>query len=212
MKRRLAEMRVLLMAERRKAGVLGLLLLVLAGALVKSLVSVGPSASEAALPVGATEAEAVAAAGQDAFSRTVAQVDAPRGSSIVRVARAARVDRDLFALDGAHFPPPAQVEDPKSVAQESRVTAIESPAPSVDEDRARTESRVRSAADRLRLRSVIVGQRPIAVFEVKGDRQRAVVRLGESIDGFVLAEVFSDSVVLEMDSVRVRITLVKPDR
>lgn len=209
---RLRETWVLLMADRKKAGVLGLLLLVLAVVGVKSFVRLGPETTTAALTGGSPTAETVAAAGQDAYSRTVASIEAVRNGGIVRVARPSRVDRDLFALDHAYFPPPAQPESVRPAAQDSRITPVESSAPTVDEVRARAESRVRSEADGLRLRSVIVGSRPIAVFEIKGDRQRAVVRVGESIGGFVLAEVFSDSVVLEKESVRVRVSLAKPDR
>lgn len=211
MRARLAELKVLLAADPKKAGVLGLLLVVLLVFGIKAVIPLGPKSTTAAI-TASTNAETVAAAGQDAYSRTVASIESVRGGGIVRVARPARLDRDLFELDNEYFPLPAQPESVTVPVQDSRVTPVESTAPSVDEVRARAESGVRSEAERLRLRSVIVGSHPIAVFEVKGDRQRAVVRVGESVGGFVLVEVFSDSVVMEKDSVRVRVSLAKPDR
>jgi len=209
---KLSELWVLLAADRKKAGVLGLLMVVLLVVGVKAVIPLGPKNSDAALAQGSTNAETVAAAGQDAYSRTVASIEALRAGVIVKVDRPARLDRDLFALSHEYFPLPAQPESVSGGVQDSRVTPVESSAQSVDDERARAETRVRSEAASLRLRSVIVGSSPIAVFEVKGDRQRAVVREGESVRGFVLVEVFSDSVELEKESVRVRVSLAKPDR
>ena len=88
---------------------------------------------------------------------------------------------------------------------------VEARPENADEVRARISARVEEQAGLLKVRSIVLGQNPNAVVESKG-RVRQVVRIGQVIDGFTLVEVVADSIVLEMDSVRVRLSLARPER
>lgn len=210
MKRKLRELWVVVTDDRRKATALAALLLVLAVMGVKTMVDgAGPRGSRAALK--GDSASSVADAGQDAVTRTMAALGGGPASRVISLAPTPRLSRNLFALDESHFPLPVQTEPLRTSPKTSTDATVEARPENADEVKARVIARVEEQAKSLRLRSTLLGQSPIAVIESKG-RERNVVRIGQVVDGFTLVEVATNSVLLEMESVRVRLTLARPER
>lgn len=193
-----------LTADRRKAAVLGVLLTCLGVVGVKTLLKIGPSASNAADRNGGEDDPSNL--GGSAISRTLAALERVRGQKLTEARVAPRLSRNLFAVDEGYFPPPAQVvrnPPPMNVTPPPRIEPVE---PTADEARAMIVAEIRDEAQRLTLRSVIVGQHPLAVIEMPG-RGRSVLQPGKIIRGFRLVEVKSDSVLLDKEGVRVRLWL-----
>ncbi len=220
MKRRLQGLWIVITDDRKKAGVLGSLLLILLAFGVKTLV-MGSRPGGASAAIGRSGESAVTAVGQNAVSRAIASLGNGSSRGVITLAASPRLSRDLFAFDEGYFPPPPQPVSSSPSAQTdpggppSRAlgqSAIDERAENAEERQARLEARVRKEADALRLRSVVLGTNPIAVIEVPGKRQRRVVPLGREIEGFRLEEVAGNSVVLEMDSVRVRLSLFRIEK
>jgi len=70
------------------------------------------------------------------------------------------------------------------------------------------ERAVREEASRLQLSSTMVGANPIAVFQVGGTNgSRAVLRVGETIEGFELVGVSARSAVLSKNEIRVELSI-----
>jgi hypothetical protein len=132
-------------------------------------------------------------------------------SRVISLAPTPRLSRNLFALDESYFPRPSQTEPLRVLPKTSAGSAFQERAENADEVRARASARIEELAKSLKLRSIVLGQSPLAVIETKG-RERNVVRVGQEIDGFTLVEVATNSVVVEMESVRVRLTLARPER
>lgn len=210
MSRKVRELWVVVTDDRRKATVLAALLIVLVGMAVKTLViGSGPRGSKAALK--SDSVASVAAAGQDAVTRTMAALGGGPTSRVISLAPTPRLSRNLFALDESHFPLPVQTEPERVSPKASTNAKVEVRPENADDLKAQEVARVEERAKSLRLRSIVLGHSPIAVIENKA-RERNVVRVGQSVDGFTLEEVAANSVLLEMESVRVRLTLARPER
>lgn len=210
MKGKLREFWVVVTDDRRKATVLGALLLLLMGLGVKTFFDgPGPRGSDAAIK--RDPGSNVTDAGQNAVTRTMVALGGGPSSRVISLAPTPRLSRNLFSLDESYFPRPAQTEQPRVSSKGSSAPVIEARLENADELKARSVARVEEQARSLRLRSIVLGQNPIAVIESK-DRARNVVRIGQAIDGLTLMEVVTNSVVLEMDGVRVRLSLARPDR
>lgn len=198
-------------AEPRKAWTLMALcgLLTVSGG--RAMLKLGPSAGRAAPPGGAADATSVVAEGQTAVSRALASIEAAQAGGMIRVPAAPRASRNIFALEDAHFPRPAQTAPIQPEAAESPMPVVESPAESADAVRTRKEAAVAESARLLILRSVVVGRNPVAVIEKTGG-SRHLVGPGQEIEGFVLNEVGADWAVMTKDGVRVKLLLSVQDR
>ena len=203
MNRRLASLWQLLMEDRKKAGVLAFLLVLLTGVAIKTLLPFGPNASRAGQDRDGTTSPTQV--GQSALSRTIDLLTRLRSSQLVEVAQSPRLSRNLFAVDEHRFPPP-EVPDPTPDPPPDLNPTVDPPIEDADEIRAREIAQIRLEAEVFRLRSVVVGQSPLAVIELPG-KGRSVIPLGGTLNGFKIVEVTTESVVLEKDEVRVRLWL-----
>jgi hypothetical protein len=198
MKRTVAEWKILIAAERKKAGALGVLVVVMAVLGVRqAMPSMRPSSARA---------EDRSSAGE---SRTGSELDSPvmpRGP-VVRVPRPAPVQRDLFRFDPISFPNPPETSPPDPVEQKSVDAADEESVPEVTESPAARVARVRSASGLLRIRSVMFGTSPMAVIEFPDGKRSAtrLVRPGDRVMGFLVEEIGAGAVWLEMDGERVEL-------
>ena len=138
-------------------------------------------------------------------------IEAAQAGGTIRVPLRPRASRNIFALDDAHFPRPAQTSPIQAKAAETPMPVVESPSESADAVRARKEAVVAESARLLVLRSVVVGRNPVAVIEKSGG-SRSLVGPGQEIEGFVLMEVGADWVVMEKDGVRIKLILSVHDR
>jgi len=211
MRSTIAHLKVLLAAEKKKAGVLGVLLLMLVVVGVRATLQAGPSKARAATASQERRAAAAAAEAEKAASGNTAR----RARPPVTVERPRPLRRDLFLLSEAYFPLPSQTEPPAGMPPKSGSSNVEAavrkPAGPVMEQSA--EERVQKEAGSLRLRGTLIGSTPMAVIEVTGKRadKGNVVRPGQVVEGFTLIEVQSTGVVLEKDGVRVELRRVLPE-
>lgn len=211
MNHKIREMWVVITEDRQKAAVLGVLLLVLAGLVVKYLFAgVGPRGTQAAVDKSTSPSSATDV-GQSAITRTMAALGAGQSTRVISLAPTPRLSRNLFALDASFFPPPAQMEPAKGPQRSTHEPVIEATPENADVLRAREAARIQDEAKSLRLRSIVLGQAPNAVIEV-GRGERRVVRVGQDINGFRLVSVEPGSVLLEKETVRVRLSLARPER
>ncbi len=201
MKRKLAEMWLLITADRKRTTILGALLIVLVGVSVQTFMSRGPKRASASGDNGD-------GAGATPDSRTGVIADLP-ASEIITVVRATPVSRDIFQLDDEAFPPP-QTEPPSELTTDATKSAPGSvetpradPSPPVDD----VNRRVAQEASRLKLRSVVIGGSvPTVVIETSNERRRArrvVLAAGQTIEGFTLVEIANEQAILEKEGVRV---------
>lgn len=205
--------------ERKgRSATLGVLMVVLAAVVAKGFLSGGPRTGSASPPAPASSdsLSSVAEAGREAVTRAIASKDAMSRGRYINVAAAPRSGRNVFGLDPAHFPPLAQAkssEPPAPPSLPAQPTPVVSNAENADDDPERRAARLVDETKSWRLKSVILGQRPLAVIETGGKQQRsAVVREGDEVLGWQLVEISLMSVLMEKESVRVRLTLVLPDR
>lgn len=201
MKRKLAEMWLLITADRKRTTILGVLLIVLVGVSVQTFMSRGPKKARAS-------SEMSEEAGATTDSRTGAGAELP-ASEIITVVRAAPVSRDIFQLSDEVFPPP-QTEPAAELTTDATKSAsgnVETPragpTPPVDD----VNRRVTQEASRLKLRSVVIGGSvPTVVIEASDERRKArrtVLAQGQTIDGFTLVEIANERATLEKEGVRV---------
>lgn len=212
MKRKLAEMWLLITADRKRTTILGVLLIVLVGVSVQTFMSRGPKRASAS---GNAAADASAAADSRTGAGTSADLPA---SEIITVVRAAPVSRDIFQLNDEAFPPP-QTEPPSELTTDATKSAPGSvetpradPAPPVDD----VNRRVTQEASRLKLRSVLIGGSvPTVVIEASDERRKArrtVLAKGQTIEGFTLVEIANEQAILEKEGVRVVLERVLPEQ
>ncbi|MBN8644769.1 MAG: hypothetical protein J0L61_05945 [Planctomycetes bacterium] len=202
MKRRVRELVVILRADPKRAGVLGVLAVVLTVVSVRAMIAGGPSRASAASKDGTarTTAEALAA------GAGVAAALEKRTGRIVTAPTPPAELRDVFRLDAAAFPQPSQVKaETSQVAEKSGVAVAENPEEAALRERAALEARVAKEASLLRLRGTLLGSNPTAVIETPADRRSVVVTPGQEVLGFTLIEVKASGVVLEKEGVRVEI-------
>lgn len=209
MNRRLRELWVVITDDRKKATVLGVLLLALIAMGAKTLLGgIGPRGSSAAVE---KERRSSADMGQNAVSRTMAALGATLSSRVITLPKSPPLSRNLFAMDSEFFPPPVQKEPVTATPKRTGNAVVEALPENADVLMARAIAQIEQDAKSLRLRSIVLGATPNAVIETKrGARQ--VVRIGQPVDGFVVVAVESSSVVLEKNSVRVRLSLTRPER
>lgn len=204
MNKQLQEAWAIVTADRKKAAVLGALVLVAGGLWLRAALTSGPSKASASGESRMTEsgkkrAEKAAKKPEDVVERAPART--------IELAPPPPLTRDLFVLSEALLASSAQTDlvdsgDPKSAAGKDDKPLR--PAPIAAQT---VSERVASEAARLRLRSTMIGANPIAVIETP-DASRAggvMVRPGEAIAGFTLVAVRAHEVELEKEGVRVTI-------
>lgn len=209
MKARMNKLMVLVNAERKKLGVLGVLCLGLVAAGIRAVIMSGPRSAGAA--VSGPDSEA---GGRDERGDKSKSGDSGGRGPDIRAPIPATLTRDLFALDESQFPRPAQTEPADAVAPKS--------APAKDETPSRVEPvrqveppevRIAEEVRKLRLKGTLLGASPMAVIEVAGpkDKRGVVVRPGEQIEGFTLVEIKNGGVVLEKERVKVELKRALPE-
>ena len=211
MNERLQTLWIELTADRRKAAMLGGLLVVAAGLWLRyGLQATGPSKASAATAESIPANESAVAL-DSAFAELTRVRE--RLASEVRVIRRPRYsDRDVFTLHPDHFPPPLETEISGQEDPKSPVVFVETPEERAARERESRIRRVRQEADQLRLRSVMVGSTLAAVIEATVERKTTshVLRPGQSVEGFVLVEVHTDRVLLEKEGVMVEMFIQTP--
>ncbi len=202
MNQRFAEVWAIVTADKKKAGVLACLVLVAVGLWVRAALTSGPSRAEAS--AGSSGFASTRSNGNNKVSDEI-PVAPPRP---VWFSDPDVLKRDMFALSDPLVALSAQpdllaADDPKSrVGTDDKSTRTGAPGT------ISVESRVRQEAESLRLRSTMIGTNPIAVIEpIAGARRNAaVLRVGDTIDGFTLIEIHAHSVEMEKEGVRVTLS------
>ena len=206
MMRRLAELKILIAAERKKAWALGVLICLMAIVGARNLMPwLSPSGAQARTSAGGVHT------GADTDASVLASGPVMARGALVRVARPKSVSRDLFRFDPLYFPSPTETAPPDPDGQKFAEPAVEETPPKVAESPEARARRVRTESERLRVRSVMFGTTPMAVIEVpdgKGHTTR-LVRPGDHVLGFLVHEIGEGVVTLTKDGERVELT---PDR
>ena len=199
MKERLIEAWVLLIADKRKAGLLAVLVFAALGLWARAALLGGhPSSASAAVGTQTVGSTDVVSGGPGAFERAPLVVLPPPEP----------LTRDLFAPGPAFGDQPLQTEQPADSGPKSAAGTDDKSPVSPELRRMELERAVREEASRLQLSSTMVGANPIAVFQLEGSSgSRAVLRVGESIDGFELVEVSARNAVLLKNGIRVELNI-----
>ena len=158
-----------------------------------------PSGAKVTTVSNATASSYAAAASTidaEARFRTIA-------SALPALAQASRSDRDLFSLNTEHFPHPVETQPSEAPGAKS--------APQSDDEAQRREAIARDA-ESIRLKSTLVGDRPVAVIDlggITGSRDQ-LVRVGDIVNGFVVVTIEPKRVILERDGERIERTVRSP--
>lgn len=204
--------KIMLAEQKKKAGVLAALLLLLAGVVVKNTLLRGGKPAEATADTGSAS-EVMQGMGRAAVGRAIASIEGSTGTRVIEAPSSPRLTRDLFALDPAHFPAPAQPEPSSTIGGGTAKEQVESPVPSADELRAAREAQLVSETESWNLRSVMLGAAPAAVIDLGAtESRRQIVRAGQTVKGWKLAEVGPSHALFVKESVNVRLTLSAPQR
>ncbi len=204
MKNQLLEAWAILTSDRKKASVLGSLVLVAGGLWLRAAITSGPKSANASSKTRMTESGK-----KRAEKSAKAEKDAPRltRTRVVEMAPPPELQRDLFMLSDALLASSPQTEPndmgtPKSAG--GKVDKSLRPAVIAAQT---IEERVASEAARLQLRSTMIGANPTAVIE-SDDTSRSgatVVRVGNTVAGFTVIAIRAREVELEKEHVRVTI-------
>ncbi|MFG0274665.1 MAG: hypothetical protein ACF8QF_06380 [Phycisphaerales bacterium] len=213
MRDRIEQAKEAIAADPKKSAVLGALALVAAVMWMRSGFTMArPSSASASQTTGSEASRAGAvlastaseiASVRERLRRREVTLPSPEGGM-----------RDLFALSGAFPRPEAPKVTTPQLSPKSPPTSDETEAARMERERLARIDQVRTEAGRLRLRSTMVGQRPVAVIEVSGaGRPRSVVlRMGQAVDGFELVEIRTNGVLLIKDEIPVELTLEFPQQ
>ncbi len=209
MKQKLREFWALAKAEGKKTVVLGVLLGVCAVLGARALLSGKPKRTPAATvaPVaGAPNVAAPAAPGPAPVTPLAAASEAGANALDLtpprRYAQRPVPSRDLFALNPALFPDPAPSDGAGGADGAKSASGIDDKSGTdAPPEAGALRRRALEDASRLRVRSIMLGAQPAAVLESAiGDARRAeVVRVGDRVAGFVVAEITSIGVRVERD-------------
>jgi hypothetical protein len=187
--------------DKKKAAILGVLILVGAVLGFRALVKVSPASASAASLVaspsvapasssqGAAARQLGGAASRDAVSRETQRVAYIKGLNY-------DFERDLFAVNPDYFPPP-----PKPLAAGPRVVLGNDP------DAEQVQRLVEKEAKTLALQSTMVGATPIAIIngppDSDGKKGPRVLRVGETINGFQVTQISSRSCSLKKNDMTI---------
>lgn len=211
MRTKLTEAWVAITADKKKAAVLGVLTLVALATVTKALLSQRkqPGLRPSAQASGPAQTSGARGAALVKAENPVVRVEAP----VVRLAAIPPLSRNLFLASERHFPYPAQTEASSGTPAKSPDGTDEKSEEEIERALAEERARlVNKEASGLRLRSTMLGTSPVAVVESgKGARGgSAVLRVGQTFEGFTLVEVHRESAILEKNGVRVEIRLPLP--
>lgn len=203
MRARIAELKVLLTADKKQATILAGLLVFLLISAARMLFQMSPSKASAKQRDAATA---------DLDSGADAAREAARREEIV-LAPLPDEARDIFALDPEKFPEPAPSEQSADVRPKSDPGIDEADGAGSLSEQELAEQRVLEEAGGLRLRSTILGASPIAVIETagKGKTRSVVLTVGDAYEGFEVIEIRRHSVLIEKHGVRVELNRALPD-
>lgn len=208
-----ARLRQEILADKRKSAILGglaAIALVMGGrALLSGDSKPGPRRAQAA------QAQRADASNGPASGRTpgAEQVDASSAADAERRlrefmaawsgARSGPPTRDLFALDSAHFPDPSQAD--------RRATGGAKSAGVFDDDGVDSDALRRDLA-RLQLKSVMSGNRTIAIFDLSalGGSASTIARVGDEVGGFRVERIGARGVTLSRDGVSHELRVTSP--
>jgi hypothetical protein len=235
MKRHLLMLTFMVQHEKKKALSLAVLVLFLLVAVGRAVWSMGPKKAAAfagptpvsgGVPAPGTETvDSLASAGEAAVARAIASEGAARGSrrrSVIEVPASPPLDANIFALHPAHFVPPAQTDQVVITALTPGHNAVESKTQNADVDPHQALLQLIAQTATWRLKSVMLPgtspgahatSEPFAVVETheKGAPSRSdVVKIGQDIQGWIVIEIQQASIVVEKESVRVRLSLAPP--
>lgn len=201
MKERLIEAWVLLIADKKKAGILAVLTVAALGLGLRAMVTGGKPASASAATGAVTGSSTdLGKAPAEAFEQAPLVVLPPTEP----------LTRDLFVPGPAFGGKPAQPEQTDDSGPKSAQGTDDKTPVSPELRRLELERAVRDEASRLQLSSTMVGANPIAVFQQEGSNgSRAVLRIGETIDGFELVSVSARNAVLIKNGIRVELSIGK---
>lgn len=221
MKHALRQIWLDLTADRRKACVLGALLLIatmlgLRAAFKSSGPAVAAAAASAAQrtttqPQQPTAPHPGAVAVQTHTAGSADNQPAPRMLRLTPphvYSRSGMPSRDIFSVSDAHFPPAAVAAKPNDGPK-----STDPPADIIDttaERAAAAHARLQAEADKLRVRSIALGARAIAILEITNGpdgaaRRTRVVRAGDVVAGFTVLAVAASGVLLEQDGVSIEL-------
>jgi len=203
MRAKIAEIKVLLATDKKQATILAGLLVFLVISMGRMLLNMSPSKAQARDRTASksVDRDKSHGSGNGALRMSIELPALPDGT------------RDIFALNPEKFPEPAQPDQSAEVPPKSDASMDESVEARALSEQQLAERGVRQEAERLRLKSTILGSNPIAVIEApqKGKTRSVVLGVGDELDGFKLIEIQRFSVLIEKNGVRVELTRSLPD-
>lgn len=203
----LSRIRDEILADKRKAAILGLLGVVSIGLGLRTFVfsdKKSPSRRTATVspaslsPVGAKDT------GQDSVSAVDAERRVREAMNAWTLKRTRLPEsRDLFSLDNAHFPDPSQADRRASEGAKSA---------GIYDDDGVGASAIAGALERIRLKSTMIGSRTIAIFDLSALKgpPAVVARVGDAVGGFRITRITARSVTLERDGLTSELRVVDP--
>lgn len=209
MNEHLARLKIAILSDKRKAGILAALVVVGVGMWIRAaVVSSGPSRARAESPVSDSAAPSSHGAEKDSSKAS----ESARPEKIVPLPASPALERDLFRPSAQLLPPSSQTDASDGSDAKSAIGNVETPE---ERERMRRLALVRSVqeeASRLRLRSVMVGASPIAVIERPGESgsEGKVVRVGDEVAGFTVDRIERERVLLSRSGVEVELVLSLP--
>jgi len=202
MKQRFAEIWILVTDDKKKAGVLGGLFLLLFFMGIRGFITKSPASASAS--TGSQIDGAVGDALSGSTIRTLVSIDGIGGSRVISIEEPRPVNRDLFEISEKHFPQTVQTDQLPNDGGKSDPRTADTEGVGPSEAVRSPEERIAEEASVLELRSTLVGENPVAII-VSGSA-RHVVSHGDSVDGFVVIEIRSHSVLLEKEGISVEVT------
>ncbi len=183
MNARLAEIKIAILEDKKKAGILAALALVALVVGIRATTKGSPERASASSPALTTTPQA-------GGPITLPAIDpAKLANSTRRYAKADELARDPFALDPQAFP---SADGPKSgsAASEDQQSLPQSLPTAAD--------RAAESLSRMRVRSVIIGPRPVAVIEWRADTaaRSYTLAVGDDIDGFTVTSITRREITL----------------
>lgn len=211
MKQKCAELWAMLMMDRKRAGILGLLCMVLLVSVGRMAFKGGPSRAVAR----DGQSSVASIPGMDGAFAAVTAEDLRKSGPTIRVERPAPISRNLFTYSRSYFPEPPQKESTTQVKPKSPVRTDDNTEDDARLAYERLMEQVRTELRSLRLRSTMLGARPVAVIERRGSGSKMtpeVIRPGEMIAGFEVVQVRAHSVLLTKDGIMVELQREMPER
>ena len=202
MNKSLLEFWAVITADRKKAAMLGTLVVVAGGLWVRASLMTGPDTAKAG-----TDAVITTLSTASPGNAAAAESDEPDLRRTIALTSPPPLTRDLFALSDVFVSLSSQTDPAAGGSPKSASGTDDKPLRPIALGPAAIEQRVREEAAGLRLRSTMIGASPIAVIETPGvGRHGAVVRVGDEVEGFRVISIGTEDVELEKAGTRVTLT------